>query len=91
MVSKLKKFFKNISTFNLYIYFHYKIGKFPLGTLVLSKVGWVSHYVSTGENLSPISFDIGSTPLSYTLGTLGMPGFKFDYFHLIYSNKNNFY
>jgi len=49
-------------------------GKYPLGTLVLSKAGWISHYISTGENLSPISFDIGSTPLSYTLGTLGMPG-----------------
>lgn len=49
-------------------------GQYPLGTLVLSKAGWVSHYISTGEGLTPISFDIGSTPLSHTLGALGMPG-----------------
>ena len=32
--------------------------------------------MSNGENipLDPIRFDIGSTPKSYTLGTLGMPG-----------------
>ena len=49
-------------------------GQFPLGTLVLSKAGWTNHYISTGEDLSPISFDIGSTPISHTLGALGMPG-----------------
>lgn len=51
-----------------------KNGKFPLGTLVLSMAGWQSHYISNGDGLDPISFDIGSTPLSYTLGVLGMPG-----------------
>lgn len=49
-------------------------GQYPLGTLVLCKAGWVSHYISNGEGLSPISFDIGSTPISHTLGALGMPG-----------------
>lgn len=49
-------------------------GQYPLGTLVLSQAGWQSHYISTGEGLTPISFDIGSTPKSYTLGTLGMTG-----------------
>jgi NADPH-dependent curcumin reductase CurA len=45
------------------------------GSLVLSKAGWASHHVSTGEGLEWISFDLGSTPRSYTLGTLGMPGY----------------
>jgi NADPH-dependent curcumin reductase CurA len=36
--------------------------------------GWRSHYISDGKDLHPISFDLGSTPLSYCLGTLGMPG-----------------
>ncbi len=42
----------------------------------MSKAGWTSHYVSNGTNipLEPIRFDLGVTPLSYTLGTLGMPG-----------------
>ncbi len=49
-------------------------GKFPIGTLVLSKAGWQSHYISNGDETSPLSFDLGSTPISYTLGILGMPG-----------------
>jgi len=49
-------------------------GQYPLGTLVLSKAGWKSHYVSDGEDLRPIRFDLGATPKSYTLGALGMPG-----------------
>lgn len=49
-------------------------GLFPVGTLVLSKAGWQSHYISQGEGTQPISFDLGATPISYTLGTLGMPG-----------------
>jgi len=49
-------------------------GCFPIGTLVLSKAGWQSHYISKGDDTSPISFDLGSTPISYTLGILGMPG-----------------
>lgn len=49
-------------------------GEFPLGTLVLSKAGWQSRYISKGEGTEPISFDIGSSPKSYTLSTLGMPG-----------------
>ena len=42
----------------------------------MAKAGWQSHYVSNGKNipLNPVEFDIGSTPLSYTLGVLGMPG-----------------
>lgn len=51
-----------------------KSGEFPLGTLVLSKAGWVSHYVSKGEGTEPISFDIGKSPISYALSILGMPG-----------------
>jgi hypothetical protein len=47
-----------------------------LGSLVLCKAGWTSHYISKGEDLTPISFDIGRTPISYTLGTLGMPGYR---------------
>ena len=45
-----------------------------MGTLVLSKSGWQSHYISKGEDTQSISFDLGSTRISYTLGTLGMPG-----------------
>jgi NADPH-dependent curcumin reductase CurA len=46
------------------------------GTLVLANAGWQSHYISDGKTikLEPIRFDIGRTPLSYTLGALGMPG-----------------
>ena len=44
------------------------------GTLVLSKAGWQSHYISKGDGLEPIRFDLGKTPISYTLGALGMPG-----------------
>lgn len=51
-----------------------KNGQFPIGTLVLSKAGWQSHYVSKGEETNPISFDLGATRISLTLGTLGMPG-----------------
>jgi prostaglandin reductase 1 len=49
-------------------------GKFPVGTLVLSHSGWRSHYISNGNNLEPISFDLNGTSPSFTLGTLGMPG-----------------
>lgn len=48
--------------------------KYPVGTNVLSQSGWVSHFVTTGENLYPISFDIGTLSLSHCLGTLGMTG-----------------
>lgn len=49
-------------------------GEFPLGSLVLCKAGWKSHFISDGKDLEPISFDLGDTPKSYTLGALGMPG-----------------
>ncbi|CAF0705338.1 unnamed protein product [Brachionus calyciflorus] len=49
-------------------------GEFPLATLVLTKAGWQSHFISNGEGLNPIRFDLGATPISYTLGALGMPG-----------------
>jgi len=50
-------------------------GKYPLGTTVLAQAGWRSHFISkNGDDLEPISFDLGDTPLSYCLGTLGMPG-----------------
>jgi len=69
-----------------------KNGKYPVGSLVMSKAGWQSHYISDGTEvqpgdgpqavpdnstkipIAPIRFDLGSTPISYTLGTLGMPG-----------------
>ena len=51
-----------------------KNGEYPVGTLVLSYAGWRSHFISDGTNLEPISFDIGSSPKSYTLGALGAPG-----------------
>jgi len=51
-----------------------KNGKFPVGTLVLANRGWRSHYISNGEDLNPISFDLGTTSSSHCLGTLGMPG-----------------
>lgn len=51
-----------------------KNGAYPVGSLVLSMAGWRSHYVSKGNDLSPISFDIGSTSPSHCLGALGMPG-----------------
>lgn len=47
---------------------------YPIGTIVLSRAGWVSHYVSKGDGLSPISFDLGETSLSHCIGALGMPG-----------------
>ena len=40
----------------------------------MSKTGWRSHFISNGTDLEPISFDLGATPKSYTLGSLGMPG-----------------
>ena len=51
-----------------------KNGEFPVGTLVLAKSGWRSHFISNGSDLEPISFDLGPTPQSYTLGAVGMPG-----------------
>jgi len=51
-----------------------KNGKYPLGTTVLAMVGWRSHFISNGDDLEPISFDLGSTSKSYLLGVLGMPG-----------------
>ncbi len=44
------------------------------GTLVLAPTGWQSRYISTGENLESISFDLGGTSPSHCLGALGMPG-----------------
>lgn len=49
-------------------------GEFPLGTLVLANVGWRSHFISKGDNLNPISFDLGATSPSHCLGAVGMPG-----------------
>ena len=45
------------------------------GSMYLSKAGWQSHFISNGGNLQPIRFDIGSTPKSYALGAVGMPGY----------------
>ena len=33
-------------------------GEFPLGTLVLSHAGWVSHYISDGKFFSCSNFNI---------------------------------
>lgn len=49
-------------------------GRFPKGTLLLAKAGWQSHFISKGENVAWIQFDRGSSPVSYLLGTLGLPG-----------------
>lgn len=49
---------------------------FPIGTTVLSNAGWVSHFISKGDDLRPISFDIGGTNISQCLGALGMPGYS---------------
>lgn len=51
-----------------------KNDSFPYGALLLAKVGWQSHFISKGENLERIRFDLGCTKKSYTLGVLGMPG-----------------
>jgi len=48
--------------------------EFPVGTLVLAQTGWRSHFISKGDNLKPIPFDLGDTLESYCLGALGMPG-----------------
>lgn len=48
--------------------------KFPTGTLVLSKAGWVTHYISNGDDLNLIRFELDKTPISYALGVLGMTG-----------------
>jgi NADPH-dependent curcumin reductase CurA len=42
--------------------------------LVLCNSGWTTHFISDGKNLESICLDLGSTPKSYTLGALGMPG-----------------
>jgi len=49
-------------------------GQFPLGSVVLADAGWKSHWISNGEDLKWIQFDLGATPYSYCLGALGMPG-----------------
>lgn len=49
-------------------------GQFPLGSIVLANAGWKSHWISKGDDLNWIQFDLGSTPRSYCLGALGMPG-----------------
>jgi NADPH-dependent curcumin reductase CurA len=50
-------------------------GEFPLGTLVLARSGWRTHYLSKdGKDLRPVPFDLGSLSPSVTLGVLGMPG-----------------
>jgi NADPH-dependent curcumin reductase CurA len=49
-------------------------GEFPLGTVVTHHGGWRSHYVSNGKDLAPITFDLGNSPTSHCIGTLGMPG-----------------
>ena len=49
--------------------------KFKVGTKVLANHGWVSHSITDGSDLRPITFDIGNTSLSYCLGALGMPGY----------------
>ena len=48
---------------------------FPIGSLLLSKAGWQSHFISKGDNLERIRYDMGTTPKSFNLGILGMPGF----------------
>lgn len=48
--------------------------KFKEGSLVLSYNGWISHFISNGSDIKPLLFELGDTPLSYTLGTLGMTG-----------------
>ncbi|RNA22612.1 prostaglandin reductase 1 [Brachionus plicatilis] len=47
---------------------------FPKGTMVLSHAGWITNYKSKGDDLNFIRFDLGKTPISYTLGVLGMTG-----------------
>lgn len=47
---------------------------FKEGKHYLSKVGWVSHFISNGDNLEDIPIDLENLPLSYALGVLGMPG-----------------
>lgn len=42
--------------------------------MVLCNSGWTTHFISDGKNLESICLDLGSTPKSYTLGALGMPG-----------------
>lgn len=49
-------------------------GQFPLGSVVLSHAGWKSHFISKGDDLSWISFDLNGTSHSHCLGALGMPG-----------------
>jgi len=53
-----------------------KNGEFAVGSLVMANSGWQSHFISNGSDIPirPISFDLGNTKPSYTLGTLGMPG-----------------
>ena len=49
-------------------------GKFPIGTIVTHQGGWRSHYISNGDDLHPILFDLGNSSPSHCIGTLGMPG-----------------
>ncbi len=47
-------------------------GRFPVGTYVLSGLGWREHFVSGGEGLSAI--DPALAPIQAYLGVMGMPG-----------------
>lgn len=66
-----------------------KNAKYSVGTLLIGYSGWVTHYISDCSDQSnfqkgqaitdnvlvkPVGFDLGKTKISYTLGTLGMPG-----------------
>ena len=47
---------------------------FPVGMNVVSRAGWVSHFVSDGSDLRKIPPYPKGFPLSLALGMLGMPG-----------------
>ncbi|XP_033645603.1 prostaglandin reductase 1-like [Asterias rubens] len=56
-----------------------KNDKFPVGTNVCTRAGWVTHSVSDGEGLIKIPPYPAGVPLSLALGTIGMPGFTANY------------
>ncbi|XP_060093146.1 prostaglandin reductase 1 [Heteronotia binoei] len=49
--------------------------KFPVGTYVVASAGWVTHFVSSGRDLQPMTHDWpNELPRSLALGAVGMPG-----------------
>lgn len=58
----------------------------PVGTIVTHMAGWREHAVLPADQVSPVP--VGTLPISYRLGILGMPGFT-AYIGLLHVAKVN--